>query len=447
MLLDGLDDLFARYLDSQVDDLVAVVGQDDVHQILANVMHVALDSREHDLAPSRPLLVFHVVLEEGHRRLHDLGALQHFGHDELVLVEKPPHLGHAHHERPVDDVHGLRPTRILESFGQVLREPFLRALHHRAGQALFEGKLGTRRGHHPGVLVPEILGELGHRLLTCRHIPQLEKDQRLGQAPLLLGYVRKAGQPLRVDEGGIEAGLGVVVQEDRVQDLATRHRQAEAHVGDSQHRPRQGELGVDLPHAFDGCSRGTDVVLVSGATREDQGIEPDVLRRKAHLFGQDLVAAPGDLELAFHAHRHADLVDHPDDDRGAERLSDRDHPVETGASFFEIDRVEDRFSLAPGQRLLHDLGVGRVDHQRHLHHSRELLQEPLHVGDLFTIRVLHADVDRLRPSPGLAPADLRCRFDLTFGDQALELAATQDVGSLADEQRAVVDGELDSLYA
>ena len=39
-----------RLLDAEVDDLVAVVGQDDVDQVLADVVHVALHGGQHDAA-------------------------------------------------------------------------------------------------------------------------------------------------------------------------------------------------------------------------------------------------------------------------------------------------------------------------------------------------------------------------------------------------------------
>ena len=48
--IGGLDDRRDRLLDAEVDDVVAVVGQDDVDQVLADVVHVALDRGQHDRA-------------------------------------------------------------------------------------------------------------------------------------------------------------------------------------------------------------------------------------------------------------------------------------------------------------------------------------------------------------------------------------------------------------
>ena len=49
-LLGGVDDRGDRLLDADVDHVVAVVGQDDVDQVLADVVHVALDRGQHDRA-------------------------------------------------------------------------------------------------------------------------------------------------------------------------------------------------------------------------------------------------------------------------------------------------------------------------------------------------------------------------------------------------------------
>jgi hypothetical protein len=49
--LDGLVDHVGHgHLDADVVNLIAVVGEDDVDQVLADVVHVALDRGQHDAA-------------------------------------------------------------------------------------------------------------------------------------------------------------------------------------------------------------------------------------------------------------------------------------------------------------------------------------------------------------------------------------------------------------
>ena len=50
VLLGGVEDRADRLLDAEIDDPVAVVGQDDVDEVLADVVDVAAHRREHDRA-------------------------------------------------------------------------------------------------------------------------------------------------------------------------------------------------------------------------------------------------------------------------------------------------------------------------------------------------------------------------------------------------------------
>ena len=45
-----LDQVFRRYLDAEIDDLYPLFGENDLHEVLADVVHVALDGGEDDLA-------------------------------------------------------------------------------------------------------------------------------------------------------------------------------------------------------------------------------------------------------------------------------------------------------------------------------------------------------------------------------------------------------------
>ncbi len=71
--------LIDAHLDAEVDDFVAIVGEDDVDQVLANVVHVALDGREHHASTSTLVALFHERFEVGNSGLHGLGALEHEG--------------------------------------------------------------------------------------------------------------------------------------------------------------------------------------------------------------------------------------------------------------------------------------------------------------------------------------------------------------------------------
>ena len=91
-------------LDTEVADLVAVVGEDDVDEVLADVVHVALDGCQNDAALSSSVGLLHVGLEVRHRRLHRLRRLQHERQLHLTRPEQLPDGLHATEQRAVDEI-------------------------------------------------------------------------------------------------------------------------------------------------------------------------------------------------------------------------------------------------------------------------------------------------------------------------------------------------------
>ena len=128
----GLQNAIAGHHHAQIDDLVAVAAQHDADDVLADIVHVALDGREHDLALAAlllPLLPFLPFLpsaarlpaapaspasmngcEVRDRLLHRPGALDHLRQEHLARAEQPADDLHAVHQRPLDHV---ERTRIL----------------------------------------------------------------------------------------------------------------------------------------------------------------------------------------------------------------------------------------------------------------------------------------------------------------------------------------------
>ena len=79
--------------------------------------------------------LLHELLEVVHRGLHRLGRLQHFGDDQLVVVEQPADFGHARHQRTVDDVERrgafgalavqIGDQAVLGAFDDVVGQPLI----------------------------------------------------------------------------------------------------------------------------------------------------------------------------------------------------------------------------------------------------------------------------------------------------------------------------------
>ena len=160
----GFYQVLRRHLDAQVDDLVAVVGQDDFDQVLADVVNVALDRCQHHAALEGAFDALHVRLQVVDGELHGLRRLQHLGHDELVGVELAAYLGHAVHQRAVDN---LQRRPVLHGLVQIFRQPLLGAFDDGEGQPLVQRQaaalfVGGRRG-----LVAEVGRESRHRVVAA----------------------------------------------------------------------------------------------------------------------------------------------------------------------------------------------------------------------------------------------------------------------------------------
>ena len=72
MFVAGGNQVLGRHLDAQVDYLVAVVGQDNIHQVFADVVNVALNGSQDNLALARRVGALHVGFQVGHGELHRL---------------------------------------------------------------------------------------------------------------------------------------------------------------------------------------------------------------------------------------------------------------------------------------------------------------------------------------------------------------------------------------
>ena len=117
VLLGRVDDGVHRLLDTDVDDVVAIVGQDDVDQVLADVVNIALDRGEHHRALALFVGLLHVGLEVGHCGLHHLGALEDERQLHLAAGEQLTHDFHAFEKRIIDDLESRSGDECLVEIG------------------------------------------------------------------------------------------------------------------------------------------------------------------------------------------------------------------------------------------------------------------------------------------------------------------------------------------
>ena len=90
--LEGIDDLTDGLLDAQVGHRVPIVGEDDVDEVFAYVMHITFDCGEDDPALGTGLgaRLLHVRLEKSDGLLHHFRGLQHERQLHLPTAEQLP---------------------------------------------------------------------------------------------------------------------------------------------------------------------------------------------------------------------------------------------------------------------------------------------------------------------------------------------------------------------
>ena len=132
MLAQGGDELVGVDVDAQVDDLEARALQHHAHQILADVVDVALDGADDDRALTLDILgIGQQRAQDLHRAFHRLGGHQHLWHEQDAVAEVLADDVHAGHQAARQDLArrllplvqcrvGGRDDLILQSVVQVV---------------------------------------------------------------------------------------------------------------------------------------------------------------------------------------------------------------------------------------------------------------------------------------------------------------------------------------
>ncbi len=451
-------------LDAEVHHCVAVVRQDDVDEVLADVVDVALDGGKDDGAAGGGVGLLHELFEMTDCGLHRFSRLEDFGDDQLVVIEEPADFGHAGHERAVDDIERGCAFGALEI--EVGDEAVLGAFDDVVGEALIERDIGRLfllalagfaevigdggdvelvdgdfffarlgapvfGGGAEEIVAGVIGGDGGGRGV---------EEKMLGEAALVFRDGGVSFQLFGVDDGEVKAGFGGVIKEYGVDHFAGGGGEAEADVGDAEDGFDEGDFALDEADGFDGFDGSADVILIAGGAGEDQRIDDDVLGRDAVFIGEQIDGAAGDGEFAL-----ADeglrlefvFVDSSADESRAVGFGERRDALEFFLAVFEIDGVDDAFALAVSEGEFHRGGVGGVDHDGGFGFADELFVEDGDVADFVAVGGLKADVDDVRAVADLPAGDLGGLLPFLRGDHVFEEAGADDVGALADDEGAV----------
>src|SRR5216683_5088933 len=426
-------------------------------------MNVALYGGQDDAAALGGVRFFHELFEMTDRGLHRFSGLQNFRDDELVGIKEAANFSHAGHERTVDDVERRDAFSALAV--EVGDEAVAGAFDDVAGEVLIErevcgaglvfflcgaemlGDGGDVELIDGGALFFRLLAPIGGNIAEERGFRMVDREFRgrmreekiFGEAALVFGDRGEAFEFFGVDDGEIETGFGAVIEEDGIYDFARARGQAEGDVGNAEDGARVWKGALDEADAFHGFDRAADIVFVARGAGKDERIENDVFGREAVFFGEQLVAALGDSQLAL-AGKSLGLelvfINAAAHDGGAEIVSDGNNFLELFLAIFEVDGIDDGFALAIREGPGDGAGVGGVDHHRRFYFADEFFVERRNVLLLVALGALQADVDNVRATAYLAAGNFAGFFPLFFGDEIFEEAGADDVGALAHEQGA-----------
>jgi len=297
----------------EIDDLEPVALQHDADDILADIVHIALDRGHDDLALTLRLLVLFrldIGEEMGDRLLHHAGGFHHLRQEHLARPEQVADDIHAVHQWPLDhldrpaaaildrDAHflGIVDDMRVNALDQRMFQPLMHFIAAPFRCRLFRHLVGAaeffRQSDQP---VGSIVAAVEDHILA--QLAQFGVD--------IVIDVELAG----VDNRHVHAGRDRMIEKDAVHRLAHRLVAAKA-----ERQVRQAAGNMDMRAALADLARGLDkvepvaaVLVDAGGNGEHIGVEDDVFRREADS-GQQLVGALANLDLALLGIRLASFI-------------------------------------------------------------------------------------------------------------------------------------------
>ena len=435
VLLGGVDDGRDRHLTAQVVHGVAVVLEDGAHQVLADVVYVAVHGGQHHGALGVALHLVEELLQVGHALLHHLGALQHVRQDELPAAKAVANFLHGRQQHRVEQLNRRvvgAPAALVEgcvdvglnAFGHPVKDSLK---DHLVGRHVLKagGGVGGLLGFH--TLVP--LDEPGQGILAA------PKDEVVGHLHFVGRDLAHGPDVGGVDHGQVEAGGNGTGKKHAVERGARGGPQAKRHIGDAKAGEHARKVLLNEADALNsGCAREA-VLLLAGGQRKGEGVKDETARVEAVLAAHDVVNLGGDAQLLFAGFGHADHVINGQRHHGCAMLfDDGHHLVDLHPTVLHVDGVDDGAAGIGGKGGLNGVGLGAVDHERGLNAHRQLLGED---GDLIGfVNALgegHAYIQHVGAKLHLLAGD-RKRAGVVVGeDHLFDLAAALRVDPLAHD--------------
>ena len=446
---------------AHVDNVKVVALQHHGDDVFANVVYVALDGGNHDLALARYIQARRLLLalffldvgnEVGHGLLHHARAFHHLGQKHFARAKQVADDVHAVHQRPFDDVQraaALLHHELLVGLFGVFGDEVGDAVYQRVRQALAHG-FGVVGRAAPFEFFAFVLGRafggFGNFQEAFGGIVAAVQDHVFHALAQLGVQVVVHPDHAGIDDAHVHPGLDGVVQKDGVNRFAHRFvaPKAKAHVGDpaADFGPRQ--VGLDPAHGVDEIDGVVGVLFDAGGNGEDVGVEDDVFGRKPHLIDQDAVGAFADFDLALKGVGLAFFVKGHDHGGRAVAFDEPRLVLEFVHPFFHRDGIDNALALQAAQARFDHFPLGAIDHHRHFGDVRlraDQVQKAHHGGLAVEHGLVHVHVDHLGPVFHLLARHGQGFFVLLVQNHPREGFGAGDVGALAHvhKQRVLTD--------
>ncbi len=437
----GVHDVLRGHVSAQVNDVVTVVFQQHAHDVLANVVDVAVDSADHDLALCGHGFCALGTLAGGadglEARLGGLGCGHELRQEERALLKSNAHLVKGRDQDLGDGVHhvviGQHARDDLGHGALTTGQDQLAGLFlggrggAGGGRGLLAcclGRQGSRHGH--AVLAVAVYLDVVTRaiVLARKHAPRVDDVHH--------------ARHQRVHDGQVKARREGSRQESRV-DKGPKG-QAKANVGKAQDGAHARQLALDARDGGQNLARG----LLIGRAGHAQAIDDHVVARDANSVGcrHDLL---GHGNAALGGGGDAVLVKRKAHDGTAVMLG---HGQDLGQDLvLAVGRVDKGLTGIAAHGRLDDLRICRVDLQRQRGHALQLGHKLNHGGALVDLGQAHVNVQDLRAGVGLRDGLAHDVVVVALAQGLLHLLLARGVDALANDAHLAHLQSADALGA
>ncbi len=373
LFLGGAQDALGAHHDAEIHDAVIVAGQHHRHDVLADVVHVALDGGQHHGASpgaaggsgraggrascrgGARLLALYVRQQHGDRLAHDACALHHLRQEHLSLAEEAADDVHPLHQGALDHVQRARQRK--PDLLDVLRDVRHDSSPERITHTLVGGQGSPRV---VGLARFSGLGRARHFQQALGGVRPARQQQVLDPVAQVGGNIL-VGQRLRgIHDADAHARAHRVVQEHRVDRgaQAVVAAERERHVGNAARHARSRQLFPDEARRLEIVDPVPRVLFKPGAHGENVRVQDDVLGPHAGRVHQKAVGAFAYRGLAREAVRLALFVESHHHHGGAQARRGHRAIQEHILAFLQADGVQDALALQALQPRQRGVPVG-----------------------------------------------------------------------------------------